>query len=506
MSDSASAIYRYNERGEAEKVGDLMSPQLPAKVNELEGRVDALESSGGPGGPSPDNVTVAASDGKLVVKDIAIGGDAGDLASARGIFAVSGKSLDCNDLTKSGMYRCYATGSVNTPAVGSASSGIAGKILVIADSAGDYVTQVFYSDLTGSPKVWTRNYDSSIGWRPWRLLLSEYEIGDGIHKGPNGVFSVPEYDGATSSEPGTAGLVPPATSAERERFFRGDGTYVEVLSRKYDARVGDLHFYVRADGNDANDGLADSPERAFKTTAKVMRAVVSETAPGAGRVTVHYGEGEFVGGLSILNLPFNTALTITGAGKDKTKSLVSSSASAIGVLLGSGGATTTINNLCIEFVRTTQVGGFVCDCIAGTTVFNSVRFSIVDRSDAVEGDYGYYIVAAVGQAVANIRSGCEFVSDIQGSPTVKPYVIGALNGGVVTVDGDITCSGSAGVFASAYNRGYMRMSNAVFSGSMTGRRYYASSGSIIYTNGQGPDFLPGSTAGSVQTASGALYY
>lgn len=174
----------------------------------------------------PDSkTTVTDGAGTITVKDVAIGGRLTDLASARGIFAVSGKSLDCNDLTKSGMYRCYATGSVNTPTVGSASSGIAGKILVIADSAGDYVTQVFYSDLTGSPKVWTRNYDSSIGWRPWRLLLSEYEIGDGIHKGPNGVFSVPEYQGATASDPGVAGLVPPATAAQRNMALLGSGEY-----------------------------------------------------------------------------------------------------------------------------------------------------------------------------------------------------------------------------------------------------------------------------------------
>ena len=38
------------------------------------------------------------------------------------------------------------------------------------------------------------------------------------------------YQGATASSAGTAGLVPPAAIAERDRYFKGDGTWAECIS------------------------------------------------------------------------------------------------------------------------------------------------------------------------------------------------------------------------------------------------------------------------------------
>ena len=56
--------------------------------------------------------------------------------------------------------------------------------------------------------------------------------GDGIHvnglesaAGMRGIISVPEYEGATSSAAGTDGLVPAATSSERNGYLKGDGTW-----------------------------------------------------------------------------------------------------------------------------------------------------------------------------------------------------------------------------------------------------------------------------------------
>lgn len=37
-----------------------------------------------------------------------------------------------------------------------------------------------------------------------------------------------EYVGATSSANGTAGLVPPALSAQKDKFLRGDGSWAEI--------------------------------------------------------------------------------------------------------------------------------------------------------------------------------------------------------------------------------------------------------------------------------------
>jgi hypothetical protein len=47
---------------------------------------------------------------------------------------------------------------------------------------------------------------------------------------PRTATTVPDYQGATSSAAGVAGLVPAATSANREKFLRGDGTWQEVVT------------------------------------------------------------------------------------------------------------------------------------------------------------------------------------------------------------------------------------------------------------------------------------
>ena len=40
--------------------------------------------------------------------------------------------------------------------------------------------------------------------------------------------TIPEYQGATGSASGTAGTVPPASSAEKDNFLKGDGTWGEI--------------------------------------------------------------------------------------------------------------------------------------------------------------------------------------------------------------------------------------------------------------------------------------
>ena len=45
---------------------------------------------------------------------------------------------------------------------------------------------------------------------------------------PQGLSSNVDYQGATASAAGVAGLVPAATTSERESFLRGDGTWSEI--------------------------------------------------------------------------------------------------------------------------------------------------------------------------------------------------------------------------------------------------------------------------------------
>ena len=47
---------------------------------------------------------------------------------------------------------------------------------------------------------------------------------------PRASDSVPDYQGATASASGVAGLVPAAQASQKDKFLRGDGTWQEVAS------------------------------------------------------------------------------------------------------------------------------------------------------------------------------------------------------------------------------------------------------------------------------------
>lgn len=61
--------------------------------------------------------------------------------------------------------------------------------------------------------------------------------GSGITVDSTGSISVPTYVGATISKAGTAGLVPAATAANRNKYLKGDGTWGEISVPKSVASV-----------------------------------------------------------------------------------------------------------------------------------------------------------------------------------------------------------------------------------------------------------------------------
>lgn len=69
-------------------------------------------------------------------------------------------------------------------------------------------------------KIWVRHQGTSGEWQAWREIIADTNIGDGIRV-TGGILSVPEYEGATATEPGTAGLVNPAASAEKDYVYHG---------------------------------------------------------------------------------------------------------------------------------------------------------------------------------------------------------------------------------------------------------------------------------------------
>ena len=194
------------------------------------------------GGPLSSDVTLsakldgkttrAAAGGVITVKDVAIGGDLGDLASARGQIgnAVIAGTVDFNTLVKQGVYS-PASNSTNGP------NWSGQQVIVVYQrnvaNQGKRVVQYAFNATTNAAAMriglfTTGTEETPTSWSNWTKIISENSIGDGI-RDTNGIISVPEYEGATASTAGTSGLVPPAAAGQQENFLTGGGEYKPAL-------------------------------------------------------------------------------------------------------------------------------------------------------------------------------------------------------------------------------------------------------------------------------------
>ena len=219
--------------------------------------------------------TQAAADGVITVKDVAIGGDLGDLASARGQVGnaalVPPHDYSTGMLSdKTGQYRSAYLGSSNAPFIGPYSEIITGvpnyrASLLLSSGRSEIVRAAIssYINETARPNLFSG----------YNRLITEEQIGDGIISN-NGILSVPEYEGATASAAGTSGLVPPATAGQQESFLTGGGEYKPALTK-----------------------ISDSVNLADSKTAASAKAVKAAYDRGTDGVTAANGKLSLSGGV-----------------------------------------------------------------------------------------------------------------------------------------------------------------------------------------------------------------
>lgn len=209
--------------------------------------------------------TQAAADGAITVKDVAIGGNLEDLASARGQIGDYRTKLpagtDLNDIISSGTYIVYSGNCTNVPM-----NGMDGYYVlrVFGDATNpNAAVQKIYSRMGTAGPEWSRRRISDGTWQPWQQLVQTNYIGDGIKisrskalaDGTGGlcIISVPEMQGATISAAGTSGLVPPAAAGQQESFLTGGGEYKPALSTSGGVMTGSIQI------NDPANDIAVAP-------------------------------------------------------------------------------------------------------------------------------------------------------------------------------------------------------------------------------------------------------
>lgn len=192
-----------------------------------------------------DGITVGKNDNNLLVaKDIAIGGDPADLASARGYIVdellpwypgyFDTPLADFNAATILGRYHVavHKETTLNAPPILLFTTGTTsndGMLIVEAMSSATGISSVVRYRQTfmvfgAASKIWVRHQGTSGEWQAWREIIADTNIGDGIRV-TNGMLSVPEYQGADESSSGIAGLVPPALSTEKNYPLVGSGEF-----------------------------------------------------------------------------------------------------------------------------------------------------------------------------------------------------------------------------------------------------------------------------------------
>ena len=231
---------------------------------------------GDPGTFSEDGVTVVANaSGEAMAKDVAIRGDLGDLASARGQIGPArelGNNVDFNTVTEAGLYLINAAGSVNAP------RGNQAFFLQVVRSVKGAITknlfQIAYNYSSVADLVFIRQYRmASSSWSVWTQFITSSQVGDGLTVN-NGIISVPEYEGATASAAGTSGLVPPAAAGQHESFLTGGGEYKPALTK-----------------------ISDSVNLADSKTAASAKAVKAAYDRGTDGVTAANGKLSLSGGV-----------------------------------------------------------------------------------------------------------------------------------------------------------------------------------------------------------------
>lgn len=139
QEDTVQQDWPAGTRVEMRITAEALNSFVPTAVQIAQDNLDAV------GVASTTNVGFAGVDGKttqadtegvITAKDVAIGGNLEDLASARGIFNTLTKgSVDCNTLTKQGVYAISLAGTVNGP-------GFSAKLVVFNGKGSVFTNQM----------------------------------------------------------------------------------------------------------------------------------------------------------------------------------------------------------------------------------------------------------------------------------------------------------------------------------------------------------------------------
>ncbi len=246
-------------------------------------------------------------------------------------------------------------------------------------------------------------------------------------------------------------------------------------------------YYVRTDGSDSNNGLANTSGGAFLTIQKAIDTACALDL-SIYSVTINVADGTYAGAVALKPYVGTGPIAIVGNTSTPGNCLLQgtgtriSSGSMFATYEMRGFETQTVtsgNSIGLSGIGILQLNNWRFGACAGShlRIDNGARLHGKSGSFTISGSASYF---AIGGYSATID----------------------FNNATITLDANVTFT------ATAYAQ-YMALVNfqqATFTlgaFSVTGQRYNASGNSLISSGGGGANFIPGSTAGA--TASGGTY-
>lgn len=247
-------------------------------------------------------------------------------------------------------------------------------------------------------------------------------------------------------------------------------------------------YYVRTDGSNANNGLANTAGGAFLTVQKALDVVLATLDLAGFNVTIQVADGTYTG--SVLgSSPQVGAGLITIKGNTATPSNVVLQVTSVYEYVVKASGYTILH---VQDVKLVNTGGVGAAALLLASKGGVITFQNID----------------CGQAGQQLRAEDGGRLECLGNYTISAsasnhYAI--VNGQIRVQSKTITIVGTPAftTFIDAPRIGLILVNGNTFSGGATGSRYSVIENSVIFTAGAGATYLPGNAAGS--SGSGGQY-
>ncbi len=245
-------------------------------------------------------------------------------------------------------------------------------------------------------------------------------------------------------------------------------------------------YFVRTDGSDSNNGLANTAGGAFLTIQKAIDTVNTLDTRGFA-VTVNVAAGTYTGGI-LMTLPVVGGGTLKISGDTTTPSnVVISTTSKDAVVVTGYGVALSIEG--VKVTTTTSGEGMLAAFGGKITVTGKVEFGAVAGTAHLHALYAGAIAINVAYNISGAAAFYHYWTEVTASS------IQAIAAVTVTV----TNSPTFVTFAKAEQCSEIVAVFMTYSGTVTAKRYDAALNAVINTAGSGANYFPGNVAGTTST-------